>query len=563
MVCLRRLKQQHIFYFLVFLLLGLGTLWSMKWKHRSVIINDTTSYYSYLPAVFLYDDLKELQFLQEHPELGVWVETNPQGVRHFKMTCGLAILWTPAFLITVALAPDTEVLFGYDWPFHLAISLTALLIGFFGFVALNEFLKRHFKNSTAWISSLAVFFGSNMLYYTINDAGMSHAYNFSLIAFLLFGLHKLSDKAFIKLVGLGFIMGLVVLIRPTNALLLLMIPLVLLFLNQIHWKELFSIKVILSLALGVLLGLLPQFLYWYHISGEPVMYSYGKEGFFFGFERVLLGLFGFRKGLFVYAPGFILLLLAPFLAERENRTLAWINFGFFSAFSLVIFSWWCWWYGGGFGSRSMIDFFPLAALSIASVLDRFKIKWALFLIGAALLHNFWFTYQFVRGKVHYDSMTSEAYAKILTFRPNDITGDDLISPDYDGALNFGRELHYKGNLPYYISSKKEFEVIAEQSFTSDTDMVWKMDFFYYNHPDYISDTIKVVTLTNFESGRELWEDASIYYDSNLDKGWVFKSVKSEFNLNRDSVMMGSAKLMLYNPRTTRGVIYLNYFGKDG
>jgi hypothetical protein len=31
----------------------------------------------------------------------------------------------------------------------------------------------------------------------------------------------------------------------------------------------------------------------------------------------------------------------------------------------IIFSWWCWWYGGGFGQRAFIDSYALMAVATA------------------------------------------------------------------------------------------------------------------------------------------------------------------------------------------------------
>ncbi|MBK8364442.1 MAG: hypothetical protein IPL24_12450 [Bacteroidetes bacterium] len=40
----------------------------------------------------------------------------------------------------------------------------------------------------------------------------------------------------------------------------------------------------------------------------------------------------------------------------------------------ITFSWWCWWYGGAFGMRSMIDSYAIMALPLASTVNYFRNK---------------------------------------------------------------------------------------------------------------------------------------------------------------------------------------------
>ena len=40
-------------------------------------------------------------------------------------------------------------------------------------------------------------------------------------------------------------------------------------------------------------------------------------------------------------------------------------------FIIYLFSsWWCWWFGGGFGMRPMIDYYPLFIIPIGEILSN-------------------------------------------------------------------------------------------------------------------------------------------------------------------------------------------------
>ncbi len=107
----------------------------------------------------------------------------------------------------------------------------------------------------------------------------------------------------------------------------------------------------------------------------------------------------------------------------------------------IIFSWWCWWYGGGFGQRAFIDSYALMAVPAAALLqDAFTTgrKWLkggiiavwslLFLLG---IYN---NIQYYYGAIHWDSMTKEAYFDSFgRVRPSARFNELLKAPDYEKA----------------------------------------------------------------------------------------------------------------------------------
>ncbi|MCK7535823.1 MAG: hypothetical protein MZV63_34985 [Marinilabiliales bacterium] len=107
----------------------------------------------------------------------------------------------------------------------------------------------------------------------------------------------------------------------------------------------------------------------------------------------------------------------------------------------IIFSWWCWWYGGGFGQRAFIDSYALMAVAAAALLSQAlagRIRWIktmiltlfLLLMSLGIFNNF----QYYYGAIHWDSMTKEAYLDSFgRVRPSARFYDLLEAPDYDKA----------------------------------------------------------------------------------------------------------------------------------
>ena len=106
----------------------------------------------------------------------------------------------------------------------------------------------------------------------------------------------------------------------------------------------------------------------------------------------------------------------------------------------IIFSWWCWWYGGTFGQRSFIESYSLLAIPFASFLQFLSVKKMFYkiLLGCFVLFLIWLnifqTYQFEFHSLHYDGMTKELYFKQFG-KMNPVPGYDNMAhcPNYEEA----------------------------------------------------------------------------------------------------------------------------------
>lgn len=417
------------------------------WKDPDrVIESDVMAYYMYLPATFIYHDLS-LEFVDQQPgkfKGKVWFLASPSGEKIIQFTCGMSIMYFPFFITAHAVAPilgyDAD---GYTAPYKFALIASCVFYLGWGLYFLRKSLSRYFSGPVTAITLIALVIGTNLLYYAVYEAPMSHAFSFALIScfiFLLIG--WLEKPAAGRSIWLGLVTGLIILIRPTNVVII-----ILFFLWGVSgWKSLqerirFLIRKyawILIMVVFAFIIWIPQFLYWKEISGSFLFFSYGDRAwFFFNDPQVVNVLFSYRKGWFLYTPMMLLAFLGiPFLYRRHKGLI--LPVASFTVINIYLLSSWCfWWYGGSYGLRAFVDSyavmaFPLAAVTGWSLSKNLTTKVLLPVVFALLIfHNIFQIVQYRRGAIHFVSMTKEAYWESFgKTRPTRAFYEKLQYPDY-------------------------------------------------------------------------------------------------------------------------------------
>lgn len=113
------------------------------WKdERRVIEWDAISYYAYLPAAFIYNDLS-LSFADNYRgphKFIVWPDKGPEGRYVIKTSMGLSMLWSPFFLTGHAAAILTGAdAGGYSPPYKFFLLVSALSFLATGLVYLRKY----------------------------------------------------------------------------------------------------------------------------------------------------------------------------------------------------------------------------------------------------------------------------------------------------------------------------------------------------------------------------------------------------------------------------------------
>jgi hypothetical protein len=179
------------------------------------------------------------------------------------------------------------------------------------------------------------------------------------------------------IVLLAAILGIIVLIRPVNGLIIFVLPFTAGNFKSLKQGLLSAFQNFKSLFLAFFIFLAIVFiqLLIYKIStGKFIVYAYGEEGFNFLSPHFFDILFSYKKGLFLYTPIFLISLVGSWFLWKTNKFEFFTLMGFLILITYVFSSWWMWYYGGSFSSRVYVEYIPLFMITMAIGLNRIKTK---------------------------------------------------------------------------------------------------------------------------------------------------------------------------------------------
>jgi hypothetical protein len=457
-----------LFAILLIALVVAGVFSNMKrWQQPLRVIQwDIKNYYAYLPAVFIYCD-HSLEFTKAEPEFfgdKFWPIPTPTGGLVIVTSMGLAILYLPFFLLghLAAWVAGAE-MNGFSPPYAMFLVFSSLFYVVLGLLALRKVLLRYFSDGITSITLLAMFFATNLFFYTAHEGPMSHAYNFALFALFVLMTIKWYEKPVLKnSIFIGLLAGLISLVRPTNIIILLFFVLYdVKSFAELKQRAVFlggKYNLILLMAVAALLVWLPQMLYWKSVSGQWLYYSYKEEeGFFFGNPQVIRGLFSYRKGWLLYTPIMFFALSGIALLWKHRREFFWPILVFTVINIYIVLSWWSWWYGGGFGQRAFIESYALLAIPFATLLHaagKWKkiVQWVFVAITFLLIiHGIFQTAQYHYGAIHWDSMNKTTYwASFGRIKPLPGFYEAIDPPDYELATQGIQAIVKPEKLKYQV-----------------------------------------------------------------------------------------------------------------
>ncbi len=442
------LKSSTSIWICLLVFVGLAFTSPESWNKGDFIRNDAVIYYQYLPALFEFNDLT-FEFSQNLPsdfDGEIWINQTEAGNRTVKMTCGTAILNMPFYLIAFSITKLFHLnSYGYSPLYQIFLLISALFYTLSALVIQYKLLKNRFSERVVFTTLLILGIGTNLTFYTCFEAGMTHHLSFFLFSSLLYLTIKWHEQMKLKhLAGIGVVLGLIVLVRPSN-LIAVLIPIfyainsIQTLTDRIKLLQRSKSGLIISLVLFVSICSV-QMLLWKSISGSYFSYGYGEEGFFWSSPKVSQVLLGFRKGWFIYTPLALLGIIGLCLSSKELKDLRLCMIIFLVIHIFVVSSWWCWWYGGSFGMRPFIEIYGFFGLFIAVVLEKLtkeKRRWniASMIIFIFISLNLYQSIQFKKGIIHHDSMTLKAYFKnFFILERKNLDASVFESPNYEDAL---------------------------------------------------------------------------------------------------------------------------------
>ena len=336
----------------VLLLVSSNLNWPKEyWK--GILRSDARGYYAWLPALFIHHDLQfEFQESIENPQTDPRhraVYRVPVGDTYSnKYFIGTAAAELPFFLmahlITVLSDGNAD---GYSFYYQFFINLAGVFYALAGLFFLRRLLLRmHFSESVIAWTLVALLFATNLFYYSIIEPGMSHIYSFAFCSAFLYFVHDwLHSSKARALILAAFCLGMMMLIRPVNGIVLLAIPLF-----GVSFSDVFTrIKAALLqgkfvfpvMVFSAIVAIQP--LMWFFQTGHFFIDSYPGEVFHFDQPHIFDFLFSYKKGAFLYTPILLIALLGYVFSPKAKRSQLYYGISWGIGLLYLLSSWWNWW----------------------------------------------------------------------------------------------------------------------------------------------------------------------------------------------------------------------------
>ncbi len=383
-----------------------------KWQKpdtEATISWDVSGYYLYLPATFIYKDIRQLGWWNAidqkyHPGPGMG-----QAFRHasgnyvMKYPMGQALQFLPWFGIANILAePLGYPADGFSKPYQAAVSWGSLLVALLGLWFLRRNLLFYFSDRSTAVVLICLVFGTNYLEYSAVTGAMTHNWLFTLYSLLIFSTIQFYRKpSFAYAAAIGLLVGWATLTRPTEIISVLIPSLWGVGSRQaLRGRVLLFKKHFPKIAFAAVLAAAVIFLqaaYWKYATGEWIVYSYQEQGFSWLKPHLSDVLFSARAGWLVYSPMMLFAVAGLFWLSRINTasspdargvaTDATVNGAtpplpsgegagllpavlIYCLTALYITSAWdIWWYGGSLGQRAMVQAYPMWAFALAAFVE--------------------------------------------------------------------------------------------------------------------------------------------------------------------------------------------------
>jgi hypothetical protein len=387
---------------------------------------DVAEYYSYLPLLFYGSP-----------------EQRALNYKENKRTIGMAVMYSPAFFVGHILAKiSDENINGYSKSYQWAIRWGSILFCLAGLWFTRKSLLLFFNETITLISLVCIFFSTNLFFYTYSSGELPHSYLFFLFSvFLFLSLKIILENKYKYILLLGFIGGLIILIRPTAGLILLF-PLLFKIKSIKDFKERLRIlsqnrSYFFSSLILFIIPLLIQAFIWKKYTGTYFFYSYKSEHFFFNDPQIINFLFSYRKGWLVYTPIMVFSLIGILLSGKYLKEFFCFLILFMALNIYILSSWWDWSFGGSFGCRVLIESYAVLAFPFALFIDCCwtlfkkynigKIIFRILLILVLFLFiklNLFQTWQYKYLIIHWSGMNEKAYKYV--FLKERLTKEELL-----------------------------------------------------------------------------------------------------------------------------------------
>ena len=582
-------KKIRIFYFALtlFSLLFFSVRVYINKEKFFVIDGDGRGYYSYLPALFLQNDLSWSKLEEYCPKERQTFLNDVNNKKLNKYSFGTSLLLLPFFLIayflSIVLGLNCD---GNNFLFHFFISIAALFYFLAGIYFSIRSLLLFSKNTNVVISAVsAVIIGTSILFYTFFECSLSHVYSFCCISgFGFFTSIYFKENNKKQLLIASLFLFLIVVIRPFNIVVIASIPF-LFFQSLKSSYDFYTIKKVGNyFAISVFIALSILLLFNFLQCRAIVLKTYSNEGFNFFNPEFFNFLFSARKGLFFYSPILFIAFTTTIVFAIKKQ----MKFVFLFLFFIVLFyflsAWWNWFYGDSFGQRVVVDYyffflFPLAyffEFVFSSLSKQIIFGATIWLLGMLNLVQTW---QVANGIFPLDGITLEKYNYLFLKTDKKYAGvigeesipffGKIVEPklfyiqenfDFEkNVFNHSLVLEDKTNLNNRIAlvdSNYQFAFTASHKLTKQkmfSRLYITLEFDYFDEIILSAkDLVIVFTITDSNSKNLYYYPTMLMDWPNVTSGWHHRKLSNEI---KETIQNGNTlSVYFYNPKGKRILI---------
>jgi len=516
-------------------------------ENPSYILSERPIFPIYLNAIFIHQDLKSLAWADSlFTESSETEMSNPlytvgrNGGKILKNTMGTSIMTLPAFtlahLITKKRATNSD---GLSLTYLVVYHWYGGLLLIIGLYVLWLVLSIYFTAAVKIVTLSAICATTYLadLLQILNQLDL--IYLFFLHSVLLYGSSLFFEKP-TRRVGIfcGSILGLIVLMRPVEIILILL-PLLWKVSPKIHhlkvrlYHVIKNYKAYLSMLLTASVFIALQIVYWVKYSGQAFVFNDQVIGVTRDISRLEALMIGPKSGVLLYSPILILMVFGFFSMRSVLFRLIVPIFLVVLLIGWAAINYYFWWNGGDSGSLYINQLYVFLALPFAALVD-FSLKRVVpaiilwIIISVLTFFNFWrihdqargkllsppdITYEYLKAAVLKDSITDQMVKLLdtdISFG-SDIVGDSLlISKNGLFCLNAKNQYSKRWELKQY-PNKKYFRFKIQAIAQDREPETWKhaqMIISYYRGSRNIgNDLLRIQRLLHGKSWHTIWLDS--------------------------------------------------------
>ena len=282
---------------------------------------------------------------------------------------GTALLWTPALLLAhlgtllargLGLALEAD---GFSAPYQAVVVLASFVYGALALFLTEQVVRRYHGPAVAFLVAFALWVGTPLGFYAVVQPFMSHACSaFAATVFLVLWLETRERRDVRSGMALGFVGGLMALVRIQDGVLLLLPLADFIWDRRPGW-----LKRTLAFFVGPVLAALLQAYVWARLWGPGFLGSVQGVNRFTGESHLVDFLLSPRHGAFIWTPLWLVGALGLVLALRRAPRLAalcllGVGLAVFMNASLAD-----WWGADSFGQRRLLGVTLLFGLGLGEV----------------------------------------------------------------------------------------------------------------------------------------------------------------------------------------------------